>query len=69
MIFCPRKKLGPIQGKKYPAKKLDFPILTLGTQGIKQTPPQNKILKGVIALAFFDPRSSRGPQSLPESAI
>jgi hypothetical protein len=24
---------------------------------------------GVIALAFFDPRSSRGPQSLPESAI
>jgi hypothetical protein len=24
---------------------------------------------GVIALAFFDPRSSRGPQRLPESAI
>jgi hypothetical protein len=24
---------------------------------------------GVIALAFFDPRSSRGPQRLLESAI
>jgi hypothetical protein len=24
---------------------------------------------GVIALEFFDPRSSKGPQSLPESAI
>ncbi len=24
---------------------------------------------GVIALTFFDPRSSRGPQRLPESAI
>jgi hypothetical protein len=24
---------------------------------------------GVIVFAFFDPRSSRGPQSLPESAI
>ncbi len=69
MIFCPRKKLGLIQGIKYSAKKSGFSISKVGIQGIKETPPQNKISMGVIVLAFFDPRSSRGPQRLPESAI
>ncbi len=48
-----------IQGKKYPAKKKVSPISKLGTQGVTETP-----LK-----IIFDPRSSRGPQRLPESAI
>jgi hypothetical protein len=37
--------------------------------GYKTDPPQNQILMGVIALAFFDLRSSRGSQRLLESAI
>ncbi len=37
--------------------------------GYKTDPSQNQILMGVIALAFFDSRSSRGPQRLLESAI
>jgi len=32
-------------------------------------PHQNQILMGVIALGFFDPRSSRGPQRLLQPAI
>ena len=44
------------------------PILKLDTQGKTKTPPKSNFM-GVIALAFCDPRSSRGPQRLPESAI
>ena len=36
---------------------------------VQLRPLNNQILMEVIALAFFDPRSSRGPQRLLESAI
>ncbi len=45
---------------------LNFFLGKLGTQG-KRDPPQNQILMGVIACAFFDLRSCRGPQRLLEN--
>ncbi len=62
-------KIRPDSGKKISGKKIGFSNFKVRHSGYNRDPPQNQILMGVIALAFFDPRSSRGPQSLPESAI
>jgi hypothetical protein len=47
-------------------EKKDFSISKLGSQGLKRPPSKSM---EVIAPAFFDLRSSRGPQRLLESAI
>jgi hypothetical protein len=61
-LFCAlEKKLCLIQGKKK-----DFSISKLGSQCLKRPPSKSM---EVIAPAFFDLRSSRGPQRLLESAI
>jgi hypothetical protein len=65
--FLPLKKIRPDSRKKISCKKIGFFNFKTRHQGIKETPL--KILMGVIALTFFDPRSSRGPQRLLESAI
>jgi hypothetical protein len=55
--------------KKISCKKIGFFDFKVRHSGYKTDPSQNQILMGVIALEFFDPRSSRGPQRLLESAI
>jgi hypothetical protein len=59
--FLPLKKIMPDSGEKK-----DFSISKLGSQGLKRPPSKSM---EVIAPAFFDLRSSRGPQRLLESAI
>ncbi len=67
--FFLKEKIRPDSGKNNFRLKKGSPSSKLGTQGTKETPPQNQILMEVMALKFFDLRSSRGPQWLLESAI
>jgi hypothetical protein len=66
--FFSRKKLGLIQEKKI-SEKIGFSKFKVRHSGYRTDPPQNQILMGVVAFAFFDLRASRGPQGLLESAI
>jgi hypothetical protein len=67
--FFALEKIRPDSGKTIFPLKIGFSNFKVRHSGYNRNPPENQILMEVIALAFIDPRSSRGPQSLPESAI
>jgi hypothetical protein len=64
--FFDIKKIWTDSWKKYLAK-IGFSNFKVSHLDYKSDPPSNQILKGVITLAFFDLRTSRGPQMLLKS--